>query len=86
MNIAVLRSFTIGIVADSALGQFAADKVYDDLDEKTTDAIPATVPHRNVDITVANAHKAGKQSTLSSIVVTDLGVQDTLKPMLYARL
>lgn len=82
----VLNFVTIGIVADSALGQFAADKIYDDLDEKTTDAIPETVPHRNVDITIANAHKAGKEFVVSTIVVTDFGVQDTSKPISHARL
>lgn len=43
-----------------AMGKFATDKVYDDLDEKTLDALPVTALHRNVDIPLAEAHKQGK--------------------------
>lgn len=41
------------------MGQFAAEKVYDDLDSATLDAIPSQKLHRNVDITIADAHKQG---------------------------
>lgn len=44
-----------------AMGQFATEKVYDDLDSATLDAIPSQKLHRNVDVTIADAHKQGGQ-------------------------
>lgn len=42
------------------MGQYAAEKVYDDTDSATLDAIPVQQFHRNVDIAIANAHKQGR--------------------------
>jgi len=41
------------------MGEYASDKVYDDADEATLDALPITSPHRKVDIPLAAAHKEG---------------------------
>lgn len=41
------------------MGQFASEKVYDDSDSATLDAIPVQQFHRNVDIPIADAHKQG---------------------------
>ena len=42
------------------MGQYASDKVVDDADEATLDAIPITAIHRNVDIPLASAHNEGQ--------------------------
>lgn len=46
------------------MGQ-ASDKVYDDADEATLDALPVTQMHRNVDIPLAAAHKEGLRPSTS---------------------
>ncbi|TCD67483.1 hypothetical protein EIP91_012344 [Steccherinum ochraceum] len=47
------------ILADTAMGEYASDKVYDDSDSAYLDAIPERLWHRHVDIPIARAHNKG---------------------------
>lgn len=59
MNRVLTDRIKIAIIGDMAMGQKSTDKIYDDMDEKTLDALPVTALHRNVDIPLAKAHKEG---------------------------
>ncbi|TCD67903.1 hypothetical protein EIP91_011837 [Steccherinum ochraceum] len=48
-----------GCVVDNALGQFASEDVYDDLDTERLNDLPATQWHRHVDIPIIEAATAG---------------------------
>jgi len=48
-----------GCIIDNALGQFATDKIYDDLDTEELNALPVTQWHRHVDIPITEAAKEG---------------------------
>ncbi|KAJ7051428.1 hypothetical protein C8F01DRAFT_1212685 [Mycena amicta] len=52
-----------GCLGDNAKGAFASTKVYNDLDIPEIEALPATQHHRNVDLAVVAADKAGYVNT-----------------------
>ncbi|KAJ7057356.1 hypothetical protein C8F01DRAFT_1307497 [Mycena amicta] len=52
-----------GCLGDNAKGAFASTKVYSDLDIPEIEALPATQHHRNVDLAVVAADKAGYVNT-----------------------
>ena len=64
------------------MGQFATEKVYDDMDETLKD-IPITVSHRNVDIPLGQAHEEGaRYLQLPDLLATANG---PLFPLGYVR-
>ncbi|KAH9856554.1 NAD-P-binding protein [Lenzites betulinus] len=47
------------VLSDDAAGMHSTDTIYDDTNLEQMDTIPPTQPHRNVDLTVADADKEG---------------------------
>ncbi|KAJ7167990.1 hypothetical protein C8R46DRAFT_1270735, partial [Mycena filopes] len=52
-----------GCLGDGANGAFATDTVYNDLDIAQIESLPATQPHRNVDLAIVEADKQGYAET-----------------------
>lgn len=48
-----------GILIDNALGKFAGEDIFSDLDVSKIDAIPVTAPHRESDTNILEASKQG---------------------------
>ncbi|KAH8094661.1 hypothetical protein BXZ70DRAFT_352304 [Cristinia sonorae] len=82
----IIHTSGAAMIGDNALGQYASDKVYDDADEATLDALPITAPHRHVDIPLAAAHNEGYVRVyvvappfiygLATGVLVDAGIQN----------
>ncbi|KAH8094660.1 hypothetical protein BXZ70DRAFT_1033990 [Cristinia sonorae] len=82
----IIHASGAAIFGDAAHGQYASDKIYDDADDATLDALPATAIHRNVDIPLAAAHDEGYVKAyvaapplfygLATGVLVDAGIQN----------
>lgn len=48
-----------GLIADTAAGLYATDKIWDDLDPDDLETLPDTAPHRDVDLAIINADNEG---------------------------
>lgn len=59
-----------GVVADNARGLFAGKDIYHDADPAQIASIPATQPHRTVDLTIEAADTAGQSPSLMSTSLT----------------
>lgn len=57
-----------GILIDNALGKFAGEDIFSDLDVAKIDAIPLTAPHRETDTIIVEASKHGDYFPLHHFV------------------
>ncbi|KAJ7618780.1 hypothetical protein FB45DRAFT_1063335 [Roridomyces roridus] len=77
----------IGCVADNAQGMFTSDTIYSDTDTAQIESLPATQPHRNVDLTIVEGDSEGYVDTYIVLpplvhgtprgILFDTGVQKT---------
>jgi hypothetical protein len=63
-NIRRLRQFQCrpnlsAVLSDDAQGMYASNMIYSDTDTKMLESLPATAPHRQVDIAIVNASDQG---------------------------
>lgn len=52
-------SFTTGVLADKAGGNYQTETIYNDADADQIETIAPTQPHRNVDLELIDADKQG---------------------------
>jgi len=50
-----------GVVIDDAVGNYATDKIYSDLNIPMIESLPKTQPHREVDLEVVAAAEQGNR-------------------------
>ncbi|KAF9223841.1 NAD(P)-binding protein [Gyrodon lividus] len=59
----LIHTSGIGVLMDNALGNYASDEIYSDLDIHKLECLPKTQPHREVDLAIADAGEEGYAKT-----------------------
>ncbi|KAG1730246.1 uncharacterized protein EDB91DRAFT_1157511 [Suillus paluster] len=67
-----------GVLIDNAVGNYATDKIYSDLDVPIIESLLETQPHRDVDLEVIAADKQGYVRTYVILPSTIYGIANTL--------